>query len=400
MNTVSSSVTIGQQRTAEGALRLDVLADGKSVAHLVVVPLTIRVGVATVRVAGISDVWTEEAYRNQGHARRMLEAMLRHGRRSTAALSLLYGIDNFYGKFGYATAGPMYHLRITDMAERPPLPHGWRVRPLRRRDLPAIKRLYELNTADAVGAALRSSRSCVWSSLAAAANPTNNDECRIVTDENGQVVAYAWRGANLNYVRDFERYGPDTLVLAEVMAATPLAADAVLGVCCAWAAEEAVRRKKPLDWIYTGLPPWGAVATAAAYRENWLDTQSFRSGGFMARTLSTLRLLTALQPELQRRLHAARSTFRGTLRIRTEEGAALLVVDDADVTLSQGQPSADRAVEDVELPQSALARLALGAFPPRDVLARLPKPPGEQAEELLATLFPRRDVHLYLPDRP
>lgn len=54
----------------------------------------------------------------------------------------------------------------------------------------------------------------------------------------------------------------------------------------------------------------------------------------------------------------------------------------------------------VSLPQTELARLALGAFPPQDILARLPEPPSEEAARLLlCALFPLRNAHMHLPDR-
>ena len=395
-----SSPTIRQQRMPGGLTRLDVLIDGQSVSHLVVVPMTIRVGVATVRAAGISDVWTEQAYRQQGHARRLIEATIWFMRSSPAALSLLYGIDAFYPKFGYTTVGPMYHLRIADMTNPLALPAGWHIRPLRHADLPAVKALYKLNTAGAVGAMVRLPRSWVWSQLTQAAQPDSGDECRVVADEREQPVAYAWRGAHLGYVLDFERYGPDTLVLAEVMAAHATAADAILAACCQWGTEESARRPQPLRWVYTSLPPWSMVATAAAYHGNWLDTQSFRSGGFMARALRPQRLLAAVRPELEQRLRNTRISFNGMLRLRTEEGAATLVITGDKLVVQSDHRASKDALTEIDLPHTTLIRLALGAFPPTDLLARLPVPPDDPTTELIAALFPRRDIHLYLPDRP
>jgi hypothetical protein len=53
----------------------------------------------------------------------------------------------------------------------------------------------------------------------------------------------------------------------------------------------------------------------------------------------------------------------------------------------------------VRLPQTALARLALGTFPPGDVLDGLDSPPGPQERDFLAALFPARYPHMYWPDR-
>ena len=53
----------------------------------------------------------------------------------------------------------------------------------------------------------------------------------------------------------------------------------------------------------------------------------------------------------------------------------------------------------VRLPQATLARLALGAYAPADLLARLERPPEGQTRALLEALFPLRHPHLSLPDR-
>src|SRR5438128_905137 len=53
----------------------------------------------------------------------------------------------------------------------------------------------------------------------------------------------------------------------------------------------------------------------------------------------------------------------------------------------------------VRLPQTTLARLALGAYAPADPLARLERPPAGQTRALLEALFPLRHPHLSLPDR-
>jgi hypothetical protein len=53
----------------------------------------------------------------------------------------------------------------------------------------------------------------------------------------------------------------------------------------------------------------------------------------------------------------------------------------------------------VALPQEALARLTLGAFETREVLARLPQTVPAEAILLLEVLFPRRYPHIHAMDR-
>lgn len=51
------------------------------------------------------------------------------------------------------------------------------------------------------------------------------------------------------------------------------------------------------------------------------------------------------------------------------------------------------------LPQTTLARLALGVLDPTAVLAALDDPPVGEVVAVIATLFPRRHPHLSLIDR-
>ncbi|MGH2371671.1 MAG: hypothetical protein ACRDI2_26160, partial [Chloroflexota bacterium] len=92
------------------------------------------------------------------------------------------------------------------------------------------------------------------------------------------------------------------------------------------------------------------------------------------------------------------------LVIQTDEGAATLNITPDSVTVAEqdGASAAHSWPGDrlsVRLPQTALARLALGAFPPADLLARLDHPVDGAARELLEALFPLRHPHMHYPDR-
>ena len=53
----------------------------------------------------------------------------------------------------------------------------------------------------------------------------------------------------------------------------------------------------------------------------------------------------------------------------------------------------------VDLPQETLARLSLGAFEVRDLVARLPTEPSAKVVAVLEILFPRRAPHIHAMDR-
>src|SRR5215204_5909931 len=132
--------------------------DGRQVSRVVIVPMVMRIGAAVVRMDGIGGVSTEEEFRNRGYSRRVMETAVQQMRRGDAALSTLFGIEDFYQKFGYETTGPEYTvvlpLEDTGTPTRA-LPRGWRFRPLTVGDMSAVKWLYHANTRRATGALVR-----------------------------------------------------------------------------------------------------------------------------------------------------------------------------------------------------------------------------------------------------
>jgi hypothetical protein len=380
-----------------GSTRVDLLLDKKSVSRLWLTPFTIHVGRALIRMDGVGGVGTSEAYRSRGYSRRVLEAAVKHMENGDAAISMLYGIRDVYPKFGYATVGPDHVVVLTDLDRDSSLPTGWSVRPFAEDDMPAAQELYAAAVSRSTGAAVREHSGSVWTSLRKTATGTEDDECRVVVDPRGVVRGYLWRARWCWYVKhkletDFKK----ALVIGEVMADSPVAADAVLAAARLWALEEAKARK--VTEVVLAFDPEGALAAAAMRQDARFLREFSACGGSMARTLDVRRLLEALQPELMARLQAARCDFVGSLTIKTDIGAAALRIDPKSATVTDATPRRGRSLT-VALPQTELVRLALGAFPPDDVLARLPEPPGAETAELLQALFPLRCPHMHLPDR-
>jgi hypothetical protein len=246
----------------------------------------------------------------------------------------------------------------------------------------------------------------VWKPYDGNTAPPARDECRVAVDPGGEIAAYFWRGKGLNYVNVDERYFPTSLCIGEVVAGSPLAADTILAACRAFALEESTRveadGKAPYQSIRLGVQPDSAVAAAAQYRAAWSISYSWDCGGPMARVLDLGRLFVALEPELDERWRASPIQFRGTLHLRTDLGGVQLDLTDDCVNVSASMESAAGKTDvlSVELPRTAVARLALGGYPPRDFLARLGLPEDGLSTQVLATLFPERHPYLYLADRP
>jgi hypothetical protein len=400
---IDTELNAAFRKTPGGATRVELKSGERVVSGLWIVPFHLRIGSARVRMDGIGGVGTPEEFRKRGYSRRTLEATVRHMRDGDAALSMLYGIRDYYPKFGYATAGPNHYLRLPLAGQNPsPQIPGWTVRPFRESDLPALRRIYDRTIEKEVGAAVRPEGSNAWSRLIASVSPENDDECRVVVDPHGEIRAYVWRGREFWVASSWERNEPNALILSEVLSETPAAADVAVSACLEWAAEESATKTGPAKEAILSLPPDSATAQAAKRRTAQFVAQFTYCGESMARVLNVARLLETLKPELEARWAAAQLNFVGSLTFQTDIGDAALRIAEEGMEVADRDLSEDRDGRGenlrVQLPQGDLARLALGAFAPEDALLRLEVRP-DATRELLSALFPARHPHMYIPDR-
>jgi hypothetical protein len=389
-----------------GDVRLELLVDQQPISTVAIQRHSVRYGCTILPLASIGSVWTDERYRRRGFARCLLEHALQQMHQWPIGLSMLHGIPGFYPKFGYTTVAPLWDLHLTAVGQPVDMPQGWQMRPARSEDLPAIRALYDRNTAEAYGAGVRPADSAVWIHLCAALAGDASTDCRIVLDSTQQLHGYAWLGKGFPYPTEGQGYWPTALLVAEAMADSPLAADALIAVCYAWAHEEARIREQGLDRILVCVPPESLVARAARLHEACANAYSFRDSGAMARIIDLPQLMLVLQPELQRALRATGYTERMNLHIQTEVGEVWLKINADSITMTPAPSDAAREAvarqewRTVVLPQTALTRLILGMLPAEDIVSRLPQPVEKEIAQLLGLLFPQRTFHTYPIDRP
>lgn len=373
----------------DGSTTVELTIDGASVSRASIIPMTIRIGAATVRMDGIGGVATNEANRNRGYSRRVIEVAVECMKRGDAPLSTLYGIQHFYPRFGYATVGGEAIVRLLSLDEDNHVPDGCRSRSGRPADLPRLKTLYEDGTRESVGPLVRSDIGIGWGQLENSL-AGDADECIVVTDEADEVVAYAWRAPECWWMRQWSRRDPEIFKIAEAFAMSPRAADALLATCRQWAAAHGA------EMVDLAIPRTGILGMSAALQSAVIGSHHERDAQFMGRSTGVQGLITAMQPELERRWRSVRSEWTGTLELRTGEDTVSLAIDQDDVTvLPDGDAGAASLV--IETSPGNVARLVLGSFDPRELLARSGTSPD--AIEILAVLFPRRDPSIYPADR-
>ena len=144
---------------------------------------TIRVGEARLKMGGFGWVTTAGPYRNKGVAVALISDTMRYMRGQRYHVSMLFGIPNFYHRFGFASSLAEYACVVQAReALEAPDPH-WRMRRGKPRDIRAIAKLHDACDGGVACSVVRSG-----------AHLTNGWEqwrhVRVITDTKGKVRAY------------------------------------------------------------------------------------------------------------------------------------------------------------------------------------------------------------------
>ena len=360
----------------EGWLRVELKIGDQTVSRLTVLDLKMRIGRAVVRMAGVAGVWTHPEHRMRGYARRVIEDALSYMAEEGYDVSLLFGIPDFYNKFGYASVLPDCRVSIaTADAKRAEPPRGLTIRSLAEADFPEVLAIYETNNYRRTGTVVRDPGR--WRGFTKGTDYGAKPLSFVVESDEG-VVGYAVYDDAAN-----------RLDVAEVGFKRPEAMPAILRHLAELAesrAVEAINFYAPLDHPFVKfLRRFGCEARVVYPRD--------RAG--MGRIVNLRSLFEKLRPELEHRLRESPPTgFRGTLVFETDIGAVPLRVEWRSVSV----PSRAARGLPVKMPQHRLFQLVMG-FRGVDELMFDPECqiPWE-AMPVLRALFPEGFPHTWRPD--
>lgn len=125
------------------------VGDDDSASRLNVLEKPMRIGEATVRFGGIAGVGTRPKYRLKGYASRVMDASTRLMTERGYDMGVLFGIGDFYHRFGYAVVFPISRLHLKTQAllcAAAPL----KTRAMKAADAKAVQRLYNRLNGDRV----------------------------------------------------------------------------------------------------------------------------------------------------------------------------------------------------------------------------------------------------------
>lgn len=344
------------------------LLDGRIVAHWGVVGYTMRIGGAKVRVGGVTCVVTHADYRKRGFmpptARGSISAMRAAGYDMTA----LFGIDNYYDRYGYVNAWPdeQYTIRRSDLPSGGP---ASAVRTFQPRYVRELTKLANRHYRRCTGTAVRTR----FPEPHGEANL--NWECLTWFDANRRPAGYVVVDPTGQQLTCHEHAGDP---------------DDVLRVL-------AQRARKTEQREVRFLALHGATPLAAKLRRMncRVETNYRRCGGAMISTLNLRSTLTKIAPELSRRLkRSPLDGWRGPLLIADAREKLTLVVNRGNVRVAPPTRT-KHAIRG----GAAIARLLLGSDEPDEVIDGGGIRTRGDARTLARVLFPNERPNLCSLDR-
>ncbi len=332
---------------------------------------TIRIGEARLKMGGLGWVTTSSRYRHLGVARELIGDALHYMKLHGYHVAMLFGIPNFYHRFGFTTSLAEYSTTVT-VAEAMEVPHApFRIRPGKPGDIPAIQRIHMGNDADVACSLLRS-----------AAHITNKwgrwKPVQAITNPDGRVTGYLLpRGAD------------DTLHVEDLGVAERACCGALLKACADIAAADYRSRIR-----FAGPPSHPFLQFLHQYKSIH-ETEITRNQGGMMAFIDTGEALESMIPEWENLL--SRSAAR---TLKTE---VTLLVDKRPYRIRAYRGVVDIAqtsgANKVSLSAAELMHLTTGYRYLDEILSQRRRILNAEGKSLLAAIFPKRTPYVWVIDR-
>jgi predicted N-acetyltransferase YhbS len=351
--------------------------DGQVATHFGIWDFTMRIGCATVRVAGVGAVATARAYQRQGlmheTARQCVDAL----RAAGYDMSLLFGIPGFYGTFGYASTFPQATPSIRtesvaiDESAVEYEPYAG--------DIAALAPLYNSENEGVTGTFIRPTFT----------DPRRRAHMSVYTFDGGYIVA----GPRNGRLEVADSVGPPERILS--------------------VAARLARHHIMPEIAFVFLPRRSRLARYLAGRDHRWTAAYSPDGGAMVRIVNLESTVTRIAGELERRLAGTLlANYSGQLTLRGDNEAVELLFERGSVAGVKPRAAASEAAsEGTKLPGqgltgrgvisagAALARLVIGDDEPGRVCEQTGIQAEGDAAHLLPVLFPEQEPSIVLWDR-
>lgn len=326
-----------------------------------------RIGGAAVQCGGIGAVSTSAEHRRRGLMARTAPRSVERMRALGYDVSVLFGIEDFYHRFGYV---PAWEEEIWHV-QRDALP----------RELPRIRYRAHHSHPDRETARLHNRTNAGLTGTAVRPTYTRALGGPYKTD------AYGWRDASgrlAGHVCVREQDG--ALACTEATGE----ADAILAVLRRLSVERELKQLR-----FVTLPHRSALAARLRRLTSRLERRYERNGGAMVRVMNLEGCLRKMVNELSTRLAASElRDFRGSLSIGGDGAVVRLALRNGEVDVAPPGPSPSS----VRL-GARVAQLLIGSGEPLEVCEAAGARLRGDAARLLRVLFPAQHPQLHVADR-
>jgi predicted acetyltransferase len=360
-------MSIVRETPGKDGLKIEVVVDGEPVSSLVLSDRRMRIGHVAVRCGGIGAVETKPEHRLKGYASRAMERAVEVMRREGFHLSALFGIADFYHRFGYVSCLVECESTVT-ARDAQDAEARFDVRDMEPGDMPIIAGICEARKVLRTGSMVR--------------DPTTWTGFRWSPHWHMQVKAFV--AVDGDRIVGYVAYDPETkqLIVGEVGYTTP----AVFSTLLAHMARLAVERQA--EQIHLFMPPDDPFLEYCHRYGCKTELTYSRDAEGLGRIIDQEGLLRMLRPHFERQLAAGgMAHWQGALVVRTELG-------EHQVQFGRGGPSTTLAV-----PQWMLAQLLLGYRSIADVLLEAAAQTSTEMLAVLTLLFPPGYPYVWAADR-
>jgi len=339
--------------------------DGRIVTHYGVWGYAMRIGACRVRVGGIGAVATHGDYRRRGLMAETAAAAIRSMRDSGYHMTVLFGIPDFYHRFGYVRAWPKttWIVKAKHLPEgRPPGLHR-----LPRKRWPETARLYNRWCANLTATAVRPTYP---------GEPTERARGYYWASGGGRLGGYLYVVPHETHIACVDSAGlPETVL-------------------------QALKRlagRYDVKEVHLPSLPYASPLAKLLRRGNCRCELGYeQSGGAMIRTLRLAWTLERITDELARRLrNSPLHAWRGRLQIADPRQRAALSIRRGEVRVVRPSGRARHAISGGE----TIAQLLIGTDEPREIVEAGRIALRGDAERLIEVLFPAQHPMLSELDR-
>lgn len=337
------------------------LIDGRVVTHWGVWDIAMRIGSAAVRMAGIGAVATDGSMRKCGLMARTAAAGIDAAAQAGYDATLLYGIGDFYHRFGYVRAWSS-QATVVRTSDLPALPAEQRLRSFTPRHRDDLAELYNRYAAGLTGTAERPT--FVTRGRGGELNGA------LWLDARRRLEGYIVFEAHHGHLELIDSAGPAEMILAALRATA--------------------EKKRLAEVRMPNLHGAGELSRLVRRGNCRIETHCQRSGGPMIRTLNLAAMLGKLAGEFALRLRRSpMAGWTGTLVLADPREAAALAFDKRTCRVSAAAKT-KHAIRGGE----QIAQLLIGTDEPRRIAEDANMTLSGDAPRLLDALFPAQQPTL------